>query len=75
MSAVDEYRLVIFLFFFATVHVFCILFSSHYKLDTFNYIRFFIAYYIHFSFQFYVQLCACQCLIKNYLLTYLLITK
>ena len=24
---------------------------------------------IHFSFRFYVQLCACQCLIKNYLLT------
>ena len=33
-----------------------------------NYIRFLLLI-IHFSFRFYVQLCACQCLIKNYLLT------
>ena len=35
-----------------------------------NYIRLLLLI-IHFSFQFYVQLCARQCLIKNYLLTYL----
>jgi len=40
------------------------------QLYTFNYIRFLLLI-IHFSSQFYVQLCACQCLIKNYLLTYL----
>ena len=29
----------------------------------------FLLLVIHFSFRFYVQPCACQCLIKNYLLT------
>ena len=36
-----------------------------------NYIRFFLLLIIHFSLQFYVQLSACQCLIKNYLYLYL----
>ena len=31
--------------------------------------RYFQLLIMHFSFQFYVQLCACQCLIKNYLLS------